>query len=268
MGHRTLIALSATGLMLLAFLAAEASLVGGRARREVTPLYHNDFDDGDMDGCKRECHSKGCHDCQMEKIVFKPSPDKEGMSLLHSLWNCDERAEIKVSNEGRPKIGESRWYRFSYYWPENLGNGCLIAQFPTFPTKRNFKQGCNGVGSDIRLEGDGSVVFTFQRPTAQADITCSHHRIGTMTPGEWHTAIVHVKWTQEDDGFVEIWWDGKKTVNIKRQATYWADEGTAPYFKVGAYKGDPWKGAAPFRIYTDDVFVFDGDASYRDVANY
>ncbi|MDR2039319.1 MAG: polysaccharide lyase [Bacteroidales bacterium] len=236
--------------------------------QNVSPLYFNTFDEGDMKGSQRECHSKECHDCASEKIVFKDSPGKSGKSLHHVLWNCDERAELKVNSTGRAEIGDTRWYKVSYYWPENRGNGCLIAQFPTYPTKRDFRKGCRGVGSDIRLEGDGSVMFTFQRPTKDADITCTHHLIGMMEPKKWHTIIVHVKWTEENDGFVKIWWNGKKTVDIKKQATYWADEGKGPYFKVGAYKGDPWKGEEPFEIYTDDVYVFGEDAAFKHIVNY
>lgn len=255
--------------LLLFICSVSVNFAVGRENRKnaenINLLYSNDFDAEEMFGCKRECHSKSCHECETQKIVFAPSPGKKGKSLLHSLWNCDERAELKVSNTGRPSIGDTRWYCFRYYWPANRGNGCIICQFPTYPTKRDFRKGCRGVGSDIRLEGNGAVTFTFQRPTKDADITCSHHLIGMMTTNIWHTGIVHVKWTQENDGFVEIWWDGKKVVDLAGQPTYWADEGNGPYFKIGAYKGDPWEGIEPFEIFTDDIYIFNGCATLKEV---
>ncbi len=232
-----------------------------------SPLYFNTFDEGDMKGSQRECHDKGCHDCASEKIVIKPDPQKKGKSLHHVLWNCDERAELKVSSKGRADIGDTRWYRVSYYWPVNRGNGCIIAQFPTYPTQRKFRDACGGNGSHIKLNGDASVSFEFQRPTKENDVTCTKYTLGEMTTGQWHTVIVHVKWTQDADGFLEVWWDGVKKVDVKNQATFWDDEDRGPYFKVGAYKGDPWKGAEPFEIYTDDVYVFGEDATYKDVMN-
>lgn len=250
------------------FSAMQTSESEGDEKQNVKPIYHNNFDNGDLNGSSRECHDKSCHDCETEKIFFIPSQGKDGMSLCHTLWNCDERAELKVNSVGRPEIGDERWYRFSYYWPENKGNGCLIAQFPTYPTKRSFRNACGGVGSHIRLEDNGDVSFDFQRPTSAADVTCSKYTIGTMTPGVWHTVIVHVKWTQSDDGFLQVWWNGKKQVDIKGEPTFWNDEDKAPYFKVGAYKGDPWKGAEPFIIYTDDIMIFDETASFKDVVNY
>lgn len=160
--------------LLLFICSVSMSLAEDRRSKKNTGksflLYSNNFDAGEMRGCKRECHSKSCHECETQKIVFTPSPRKKGKSLLHALWNCDERAELKVSNIGRPAIGDTRWYSFAYYWSVNRGNGCIICQFPTYPTKRDFRKGCRGVGSDIRLDGDGSVTFTFNRLIGQMKV--------------------------------------------------------------------------------------------------
>ncbi len=236
--------------------------------QKVALLYYNTFDEGDLKGSYRECHDKGCNDCETEKIVIKYDPDKAGKALYHTLWNCDERAELTVSHKGRAKIGDTRWYRVSYYWPTNRGVGAIIAQFPTYPTQRIFRQACGGVGTHIKLYGDGSVSFEFQRPTEEKDIACTKYVLGEMTTGTWHTVVIHVKWTQESDGFLEVWWDGMKKIDLKNQATFWRDEDKGPYFKVGAYKGDPWKGAEPFEIYTDDVYVFGENATYMDVMTF
>ena len=54
--------------------------------------------------------------------------------------------------------------------------------------------------------------------------------------GVWHDFIYHVKWSYENDGFVEMWQNGKKRIDYKGPIGTNDDEG--PYFKYGIYRRD------------------------------
>lgn len=233
-------------------------------------LYDRNYDDGNVG--KRECHVL-CNDPFTKTSVLTDSPGgKTGKSIRHSIWHCDERSEIAVYNDTlKTKIGDEQWYGWKYYWPADFDftSGGIIAQFPAYPLKpgRNLRAGgCSGAGTDLRLSGH-DVELTFQRPAEGKDVLCTHHAIAAdLTKGVWHSIVVHAKWTENMDGFIEIYWDGVKTVSLINQPTYWNDEGKGPYFKHGAYKGDPgWKGTEPFTLYTDDLRIGDQNSGYSQV---
>lgn len=233
-------------------------------------LYERNYDNGNVG--KRECHIV-CNDPITKTSVLTESPGgKVGKSIRHSLWHCDERSEIAVYNDTlKTEIGDERWYGWKYYWPEDFdfSSGGIIGQFPAYPPKLGRKMrndGCSGAGTDLRLNGH-NVELTFQRPTDERDILCTHHTIAAdVTKGVWHSIVVHAKWTGNKDGFIEIYWDGVKTVSLKNQPTFWDDEDKGPYFKHGAYKGDPgWKGTEPYVLYTDDLRIGDKNSSYSQV---
>jgi hypothetical protein len=49
--------------------------------------------------------------------------------------------------------------------------------------------------------------------------------------------------------------------------TFWNDEGTGPFFKMGDYKGDPnFKGPAPRTLYTDEYRLGNDKSSFDEVA--
>lgn len=237
-------------------------------------LFEQNFDDGQTHCAENsviecQCHEKGCHDCTVKiKVVSSPG-DKAGMSCRHRLWNCDERAELQYRGKVQCEIGEERWYSWKIFFGKdyfkNGGGSGLICQFPTYPTDRNFEEGCHGIGTDIRTNNKQQVVLYFQRPANGKDIDCSHFAIAKVKPQEWYSIIVHAKWTGENDGFLEIWWNGKQVVNLHNQATYWNDEDDGPYFKMGFYKGDPWKGYEPATLYTDDLKVYGKKTTFAEL---
>ena len=49
--------------------------------------------------------------------------------------------------------------------------------------------------------------------------------------------LVHVKWSNQNDGILEIWKDGEKVVDQKGPNTF--NDAKGPYFRMGIYKG--WK---------------------------
>ncbi|MBU47472.1 MAG: hypothetical protein CL920_02105 [Deltaproteobacteria bacterium] len=55
------------------------------------------------------------------------------------------------------------------------------------------------------------------------------------TPGKWQTWLLHVKWSQKDDGFVQLWVDGKDITKGKKMGKNMYNE-LPNYFKLGLYR--------------------------------
>jgi len=63
----------------------------------------------------------------------------------------------------------------------------------------------------------------------------------------WYEFVVDVRWTHEDDGYFDIWIEGKKVVEYRGGTAY--NDCIGPYFKMGIYRDDTPK---TFVIYHDD----------------
>lgn len=68
--------------------------------------------------------------------------------------------------------------------------------------------------------------------------------------GKWHDFVFHVKWSPDNDGFIQAWNDGEKIVDFKG-STENQDE-VGPVFKFGLYRDDSPKA---YVAYFSDVFT-------------
>jgi hypothetical protein len=80
---------------------------------------------------------------------------------------------------------------------------------------------------------------------------------------------VHVRWSYEAAGVLQIWKNGRKVIDQTGPNTF--NDAKGPYFKMGLYKGwaDPAQqsDAVDKRVLYHDQFRMGGaDATYDDVA--
>ena len=54
--------------------------------------------------------------------------------------------------------------------------------------------------------------------------------------GKWNDFVVQAKWSDNQDGFVNIWWNGKQIVEYRGPVGY--ELTTGPEFKFGLYHSD------------------------------
>lgn len=92
---------------------------------------------------------------------------------------------------------------------------------------------------------------------------------GPYQKGVWTDWVVHVKWSSQSDGLLEVWKNGELVVSKKGPNTY--NDRQGPYLKMGLYKPDwkysPKKSTAKVRVlYADEVRIGDGSANYAAVA--
>jgi hypothetical protein len=198
-------------------------------------------------------------------------------SFQHVVERCGERSEFAME---RTVIGRTYWYGWSVFipsdWQDTDAGFDTISQWHTFPSSKNFSRACGAGGSFIargRDGGRGDFEFFLQRAGASAVIECTRFPLARVSEvrGRWVDFVMNVRWTGNTNGFLRLWMkigNGQYTQRVNYQGrTFWNDEGTGPYFKMGLYKGDPnFSGPAPRTVYTDEYRLGNGMSSFEEVS--
>jgi hypothetical protein len=87
--------------------------------------------------------------------------------------------------------------------------------------------------------------------------------------GKWTDWVIHVKWSYQDDGLLEVWRDGTRIVN--REGPNCCNDEGGPFTQMGVYKSlwrDPSSPSnTDWRLfYHDELRIAGADATYEDVA--
>lgn len=212
---------------------------------------------------------------ECNKLENVTSPVRAGQrAFKHWVDRCGKRSELEM---GKTKIGETYWLGWSMYLPTDWVNSTessdIVAQWPTYPTKRSFRNACGAVGSKMTISGD-SLRFHFQHKGNTADIQCDKYTLGNINDmkGKWVDFVMHAKWTGNTDGFLKLWMKVGNGTYVQKVnytgRTFWNDENRGPYFKMGLYKGNKdWKGpGAPRYLYTDEYRLGNANSSFASVA--
>lgn len=210
----------------------------------------------------------GCRDGQTIETVTQPVRAGQH-AFLHTVEDCGERAEMAGSTT---EYGQEYWYGWALRRPPEATGRGIVNQWAVYPTDKNFRQnGCSAVGSYAQVGGD-SLEFVFRYPGQGDDIPCQRFELATLEQltDQWVDIVMHVRWTEERDGFLEIWAKVGDGEYVKKAdyvgPTHWADEGPGPYMKLGAYTGSPRNDGTTHIIYTDEYRLAGAGAAFADVA--
>jgi hypothetical protein len=221
--------------------------------------------------------SKGGAACnQLQNVTFQARTRRH--AFLHWVDRCGERSELAMK---RTEIGKTYWYGWSMFIPSNWqdrdAGGDVVAQWPSFPGPHDFRKACGASASFIargRRGTSGDRFYYFLQHAGDAvEIECNKFPLAKVSEmrGKWVDFVMNVKWTGNKDGFVKLWMkigNGSYTQQVDYKGrTFFNDEGTGPYFKMGLYKGDPnFKGPAPRYLYTAEYRLGNANSSFAEVA--
>lgn len=209
---------------------------------------------------------KGCKDGQSTENVGSPARAGK-VAFMHTVRNCGERAELAMS---RTKMGGAYWTGWSLHRPTGLAGGGIVNQWASYPGPRNGTYPCKGNGHHI-ISGSDTLSYALQYPKG-GRLTCDRITLAKTADhaGKWVDFVQHAKWTAGGDGFMKLWMridgGGWKVVVDHRGPTWPGDEGDGPYFKMGAYTGEPDPKHKTHVILTDEYRLGDSGATFDDVA--
>lgn len=183
------------------------------------------------------------------QVVAKPSFNGE-KSLRFELRKGDSwtsksgvsyRSEIET--ESAPPMNSVRWYRFAILLPED------------FPIEDNRLVLFQWHGSDKKSLGEASrsPVLAVRYVGGTLSITMRHSaerivhdpdavpneklfKTSDFQRGKWNDFVVQAKWAYTEDGFVNVWLNGRKVVSYQGPVGYNDDVG--PYVQFGLYRDD------------------------------
>ncbi len=148
--------------------------------------------------------------------------------------------ELSAYHLFKAKMRQAYWYGFSMYIPKDLpthNNRLVLGQWHAIRDPGEVYR--SPVLSQRYQNGlfrvtvcHGPVKIYTKNPCKKIVI----YKDKNYTRGVWHDFIYHVRWSYQDDGFVELWIDGKKVTDYRGPTNY--NDDTGPYFKYGIYRND------------------------------
>lgn len=213
---------------------------------------------------------------QLQNVTLPVKPRQQ--AFLHWVDRCGERSEFRMT---RTEIGKIYWYGWSIFipsdWKGTDAGHDIVNQWATYPANnKNFSKACGANGSFLaRGRGGTSDRFDFflQHAGDSATVECKKFPLTKVSQvrGKWVDFVMNVKWTGNKDGFLKLWMktgNGSYTQKVDYKGrTFWNDEGTGPFFKMGLYKGEPnFKGPSPRYLYTAEYRLGNANSSFKQVA--
>lgn len=209
------------------------------------------------------------------QLVEKPVRD--GAFAFKHVVGGDVRTSEIVSRES--KNGGECWYGWALQLPEEFdsaGKRVTLARFTAGQrdgAKRKFS--CEQTDSHLYLDEKGRLIFHLHHPGKTGESgACDEFVLAderVKLKGVWLDFVVHAKWTEAADGFVELW--GKRDdnnffqrVNYKG-STWWSEEAKGPRFALGISGGESGKSdLGGLTLYTDEFRYGNESSSFNDVA--
>lgn len=208
--------ISATGIRLLAGLAAAIPLLGGAAPAEV--LWRGDFETGTLEQWKGAPKADGL------KIVQEPVREGKHALRIDGTNAARKGALDRIELQHQPlppgtAEGTERYFGWSVYLPKKFTD--IHHNVGYFETRNSWSQlmAFEARGEDLKF-------------STRVPYKLHWTGAGKLTPGRWHDFAVHVLWSRDPaKGFVEVWFDGEQVVPLAKTATL-RDENVA-FFQIG-----------------------------------
>ncbi|MEE9327091.1 MAG: heparin lyase I family protein [Cocleimonas sp.] len=95
-----------------------------------------------------------------------------------------------------------------------------------------------------------------------------------MLLGQWNDFVMHVKWSDQSDGFIDIWVNGVKELE-QNGVNYYSEHTKYPYFKMGlyqsSYKLKGWSKDVVYNVnertlYHDELRIGGSESSFEEVS--
>jgi hypothetical protein len=173
--------------------------------------------------------------------------------------NNGTRAELSADFE---PVNAERWYGFSIYLPYTWvsdRSGEIVTQW-----HQDWNICCSPPLAIVTRNGQWEISQSWQGSEKNTPI-------GPYGTGRWTDWVVHVKWSANGDGVLDIWKDGSPVSGFfQKQGRNAYASSLGNYMKIGIYKWD-WSHDRPSDttrrvMYFDELRIADQRGSYGAVA--
>jgi len=179
----------------------------------------------------------------------------EGDHAARFEYSREERDEWALPDVER---GSEHCYSISFFFPEDSPHpGGIITQWHELPDRHlgeNWRMPPMLVLADddgIRMHGYHTSKALNTNDQAIKWPAEGMFSLGPLTRGQWIDFDFHVKWSYQDDGFVEVWRDGKQMFSYEGPNTY--NDRRGNYWKGGVYSWDDGARGETIVLYHDDI---------------
>jgi hypothetical protein len=155
-------------------------------------------------------------------------------------FKMSSRTELS-EHRVRPLLNKDVWYGFSMFipsheFPENQSNQIICGQW-----HQDSKSGWPILSQHYDVKNETLVIdfrpgnfwidkFGYKQYTKDRGLW----KLKGFKMDRWNDLVYNVKWTKENDGYLNIWWNGQQIIQYSG-ITYFDGERRAPYFKLGLY---------------------------------
>ncbi len=268
-------------------------------------LFYDGFESGTIDWDDQPCQGVAgsnpngkytCHDGNPpgpSRAVENNVPARAGQYYLRSTVGTDMQAawRSEVTSPSNARLAEKNWngkefwIGFSVYFPSseyafrNSGGGVpwdrdMIYQWHANLDSLTAQEFCGDCypliiatmpEPGLGRKQSGNLIWRIE--TNYGDYNLS----GVVEHDKWYDWVIHVKWTYDDNGIMEIWKDGVLVHSYYGKNM--PHDTLGPYWKIGDYKAwwrddiHPEDADEPRRsVYHDEYRIGDANSSYAEVA--
>ena len=180
--------------------------------------------------------------------VFTDSVSKEQLLRFelrkNEYWTDirgDQSFRAEIDAKDRPPMTSEKWYRFKILLPGDFpieDNRLVLAQWHGADKwwlgehNRNpvlsFRF-INGIFSIKLMHSSKYIIWNVEEIPSEKLFKTKDFALD-----KWHDFVIEAKWTYEDDGFINIWWNDEQIVHYKGPVGY--NDFRGPYFQFGIYR--------------------------------
>ena len=238
-------------------------------------LYADGFERGGLQSWGTERSAK--HSIRVVTKPVRSGRYSARIELRHAdpIVAGGRRAEIKQPADASGQV--ERWYGWSLFLPEDYPRDPaaeIVTQWHASPD-RDLGEVWRSPPLAVEIRnGKWHVVWRWDADRVMASNVADGMRtvnLGACRRGEWTDWVVHVRWSWQGRGLLEVWLDGTKKFTYEGPIGY--NDARGVYLKLGLYK---WTWNTPAGkadhpdqariLYVDAVRIGNSQASYQDVA--
>lgn len=181
-----------------------------------------------------------------------------------SIWDS-KRAEVTYNAEKNGPCKSERWYGLSFFLPTSyIADPCSEILFQWKGVSKTSLDGYSMSNPPISfLTSNGRFKLNIKYAATMNSVD-----LGPYSTNAWTDLVMHIKFSYEDDGLIQIWKNGTLILDRKGPNTF--KDVVGNFFKMGIYKFGWAEGyvsnTTQRTVYFDEVRVGNENSSFNEVA--